>query len=658
MSDTFDPDQVAWALDDVSFERMIAQLETADEITFDLETTSLNEFGKDAAVVLASFTLPNYDTWLLPLYHPESPFEADWRERFRRAMKVLWGKFLMAHNGKFDCRWTNRHAKVNLAKWLGWDSQMSSHLLDENRSTKLKDRAPDTFGVERWDDFDLKKENAALQVPLIQLGMYAARDTYWTQRLCNHHREQLFTMPDTDSPTGADEVEDARLGQVQVWTNMPTTRSLTAVECRGIKLDVPWCEERIAAETLIRDSTREILVGSYGMVERFPTRKPSFAPTSIWFREWTQAAVDAGDLKIISMTKGGKPQWNKFALMTNKKNGSEIAGVLLEHRGAVKRLEYLKAWLRQVRDDGAIHASYNAGSLITGRLSSSNPNMQQVTKVLRPAFVPREGFHLADFDYSQIEMRVAAHVADCKPMIEAFKAGDDLHRMLARRMAQDRENAAAKQDRREPREITLAEVTGGERQGGKAGNFGLLFGMGPGGLQKYAEAVYDVVLSRKEAQEAYNAFFEQWQGMREWHAKVIAKVDRDGQVSSPIGRVRRLPGAGGGVSTGYSGRAGINAPVQGFASDMMQMAAASIEGMFPGHDRVQGARIVATVHDSIVVEIRKDRWQEIVEECQRRMTDGILEILWNCFRVKIDVPIVADVKVGTRWGLSDIYGED
>src|SRR5690625_3903911 len=205
--------------------------------------------------------------------------------------------------------------------------------------------------------------------------------------------------------------------------------------------------------------------------------------------------------------------------------------------------------------------------------------MQQVTYALRPAFIPRPGYVMADIDYSQIEMRVAAHVSGCEPMIEAFNSGQDLHRIIARQIMQQRENHEAILTGEEPHIVTLDEVTADERQAGKAANFGLLFGMGPGGFRNYAEEAYDVILSGEEANTAYEAFFTTWEGLAEWHLRMIARAKRYGYVTSPIGRVRRLPDIHSPIQKLASGseRLAINAPVQGFASDLMQMATASIQ---------------------------------------------------------------------------------
>jgi DNA polymerase I-like protein with 3'-5' exonuclease and polymerase domains len=655
MSDDFDVSRVTWVWDPISLSRLMAVLKDATEVSWDLETTGLNEYHKRAKIVLASFTVPSpgnpheADTWLLPLYHPESPWLGSWRRIYRDVALLLVGKFLMAHNGKFDCRWTNRHTGVDLSGSLQWDTRVSSHSLDENRSTKLKVRAPETFDVPPWDDFDLSEDEAALRVPLIDLGLYAARDTYWTWRLAMNHRVRMFTHEESPyPPIEVEEIEDARLGTLSFWCTMPTTRTLTAIEQRGIALDIEWVQEAIAERVAIRDEEKAWLVGP-ALGEHLDREEAgllpenaSFAPTSHWFRRWTEAQVSMGNLKVTSMTKNGNAQWNKAVLIRQQRAGSEVAERLLRYRAAVKQLEFLNAWLGYVRDDGAIHCQYNVGSLITGRLSSQAPNMQQITKILRPAFVPRKGYVIADFDYSQIELRVAAFLSRCIPMIEAFQRGDDLHTMLAGRITSKMNN--------------LAAVTPDERQAGKSANFGLLYEMSAAGFRIYAETVYDVAFTREESEAIHRAFFDMWTGMREWHIASKRRAHQTGQVVSPIGRVRRLPGIfsnhDGKVS--HAERQAINSPVQGLASDLMQIAAAIIEGNLPGYEPVPECRLVATVHDSIVGELPEDNWEEVAKQVIDRMTNGVLDVLMKKFHVDFDVPIVAEATVGTRWGLKDV----
>ena len=145
-----------------------------------------------------------------------------------------------------------------------------------------------------------------------------------------------------------------------------------------------------------------------------------------------------------------------------------------------------------------------------------------------------------------------------------------------------------------------------------------------------------------------------WSGIAAWHTRSIQQARRYGQVVSPIGRVRRLPDINSYNArlVGWSERSAVNSPVQGFASDLMQLAAAWIGGFALGHAPVWDAEIVATVHDSIVIEAPADRWEPVVRECMRRMVNvGELLPVLDCH---LDVPLAVEAKVGTRWGLADI----
>ena len=254
--------------------------------------------------------------------------------------------------------------------------------------------------------------------------------------------------------------------------------------------------------------------------------------------------------------------------------------------------------------------------------------------------MPSDGYLFADLDYSQIELRVAAHISGSKPMIEAFQRGDDLHTLLAAKITGK----------------PVDQVLPGERQAGKSANFGLLYGMGAYGFKEYAETVYGVLLTEDEALAVHQAFFDQWDGVRQWHARVSREASESGEVVSPIGRVRRVPDVWSPNEKRSSDaiRAAINSPVQGFASDLMQIASSLIEGVSStGAPGVDGARIVATVHDSILVEVAEDRADEVVSACQEAMTLGVLPVVQS-LGARLQVPLVADAKVGTRWGLSDV----
>lgn len=909
------PGPTSWVLADRDVENLLEQVIASQEVVIDLETTGLIEHattggslngGVAGRVALAALTLPMPDesgewdgieptTYIWPLSHRDSPFLGTWRPQLTRLCQVILEheKPLNNQNMKFDARWLYAMTGVDLSHLIVWDTEVSSSLLDETRSRKLKERAPETFDVPRWDDdMDFTKPGAAERADLMLLGEYGARDTYWTWRLAQNHREQMYLIPSQEPPYSGDDVRHARLGQIATWVSMPTVASMTAVEQRGFMLDTEWTKQRLDEE---ETTARDLLAD---MASRFNIEgTPSTAPTSHWFGAWTQAAVDEDQLRVIEITPNGKPSWSKRSLRKQAAQGNELAQLVLDQRGATKRAEYLRSWLGRQVAAGSIHAKYNIGSVATGRLSSSEPNMQQVTSSLKPAFIPRPGYLIAELDYclegsmrvltsdlrwvaadqlkvgekvigfpekvgkgagrthtyeeaevtslrtirrpsvilimedgrqlrcsaehrwlsfgqgkghprrwveaqhlqpgdiiptltepweepdpvdaaylrgfldgegwvsqtvtgwgqlpgavrdevvaaserlgiswrqsnhlnsgveqhivttmseslrilgmirphrllpkarqvwegrqtygkyntgarvaqvipageqnviavgtstktmvvegflshnSQIELRVAAFISRSQPMIEAYQRGDDLHRIIAANTVNMRLKAEGAPL------ITPADVTGEQRQGGKASNFGLLYGQEPYGFRLYAEDVYGVVMTEHEAVQAHTAFFDTWTGLREWHLDVMRRVRRDGYIVSPLGRIRRLPGIWDGYdkTVRHAENAAINSPVQGMASDMMQMSIASILGYLPGSQKVSGAHPIATVHDSIVLEVRESDWQSIVEEAKERMqtVDRYLSKL----DVDFDVPLQADATVGTRWGLGDVHAD-
>lgn len=661
-----------WGKDDLK--TLVKAIHASSEIVMDLETTGLDEYaeaggdtngGYPARIVLAALTLPDasrtaagaynwrkFDgeqpmTFLVPLSHPASPLLGSWR----KVMAIIGreinhsGKPFVNANIKFDARWVFAQTGVDLSDRIEWDTTVSSQLVDTEARTRLKIRAARDFGIEEWDDFDLGTPGAAERVDLIQLGEYAARDTYYTWKIEQEHRDQMF-LTGEDEPFDSDDIQMARLGKVATYVAMPTVKTLTKVEQRGFLLDVDWVHDKIKEMDAQRLQACQDILGLYG-TEPAPTPAKdgvTTAATSKWFQGFVAQAIEAGDLRVTARTDSGNPQWNKAVLIAQQRQGSPAADALLRHRDAVKTLEFLRSWLELKDPHDVIHATYNVGFVKTGRLSSSNPNVQQISSRLKPAFIPRPGHVLLDLDYSQVELRVAAFISRSQPMIEAFQRGDDLHRLLAAKMAG-----------KKPEDVTSLE-----RKRAKAGNFGLLYGMSPGGFQTYAATAYDVAMTLDEAQAVHSAFFEMWDGMLQWHERAKQRAYERGYVTSPIGRTQWLSDiySKSGFKASHAERNALNSPVQGFGSDLMQMAAASIMGTLPGYPlpRVEGAHVVATVHDEICIEAPEDRWQEILVECKRRMED--VNTFLKPLDCQMDVPIVAGPSAGTRWGVHDLHDED
>lgn len=665
---------ITWVWGKEDLKALVKAIHASQKVVMDLETTGLDEYaeaggdtngGYPARIVLASLTLPNAEraaagaynwrtfdgeqpmTYLVPLSHPASPLLGAWR----KAMAIIGreinrsGSPFVNANIKFDARWVFAQAGVDLSDRIEWDTTVSSQLVDTEARTRLKIRAARDFGIEEWDDFDLGTPGAAEQVDLIQLGEYAARDTYYTWKIEEEHREQMFLTGD-EEPFDSDDIQMARLGKVATYVAMPTVKTLTKVEQRGFLLDVDWVHAKIEEMDALRLKACEDILGLYGTAPAPAPAKDGVttAATSKWFQGFVAQAIEAGDLRVTARTDSGNAQWNKAVLIAQQRQGSPAADALLRHRDATKTLEFLRSWLELRDPNNVIHATYNVGFVKTGRLSSSNPNVQQISSRLKPAFIPRPGHVLLDLDYSQVELRVAAFISRSQPMIEAFQRGDDLHRLLAAKIA-----GKAPED-----------VTSLERKRAKAGNFGLLYGMSPGGFQSYAATAYDVSLTLAEAQAVHSAFFEMWDGMRQWHERAKRRAYERGYVTSPIGRTQWLSDlySKSSFKSSHAERNALNSPVQGFGSDLMQMAAASIMGTLPGYPlpKVEGAHVVATVHDEICIEAPEDRWQGILIECKRRMED--VNTFLRPLDCQMDVPIVAGPSAGTRWGVHDLHDED
>lgn len=665
---------ITWVWGKEDLKNLVRAIHASSEVVMDLETTGLDEYaeaggdtngGYPARIVLASLTLPNaeraaadaYDwrtfggeqpmTYLVPLSHPASPLLGSWRKVMAiigREINRSGNPFVNA-NIKFDARWVFAQTGVDLSDRIEWDTTVSSQLVDTEARTRLKIRAARDFGIEEWDDFNLGTPGAAERVDLIQLGEYAARDTYYTWKIEHEHRDQMF-LTGGEEPFDSDDIQMARLGKVATYVAMPTVRTLTKVEQRGFLLDVDWVHAKIKEMDALRLKACEDILDLYGTAPAPAPAKDGVttAATSKWFQGFVAQAIEAGDLRVTARTDSGNAQWNKAVLIAQQRQGSPAADALLRHRDATKTLEFLRSWLELRDPNNVIHATYNVGFVKTGRLSSSNPNVQQISAKLKPAFIPRPGHVLLDLDYSQVELRVAAFISRSAPMIEAFQRGDDLHRLLAAKIA-----GKAPED-----------VTSLERKRAKAGNFGLLYGMSPGGFQSYAATAYDVSLTLAEAQAVHSAFFEMWDGMRQWHEKAKRRAYERGYVTSPIGRTQWLSDlySKSSFKASHAERNALNSPVQGFGSDLMQMAAASIMGTLPGYPlpKVEGAHVVATVHDEICIEVPEDRWQEILIECKRRMED--VNVFLRPLDCRMDVPIVAGPSAGTRWGVHDLHDED
>ncbi|WP_213699015.1 bifunctional 3'-5' exonuclease/DNA polymerase [Acetomicrobium sp.] len=314
--------------------------------------------------------------------------------------------------------------------------------------------------------------------------------------------------------------------------------------------------------------------------------------------------------------RGIKTDKTDAATLKSMEKKHPEASVILRYRKASKAVstftEKLPGFIHPVT--GRIHPSYWQLGAATGRFSCSNPNLQQIPNELRfrECFIPAPGNKFVIADYSQIELRVAAAISRDPVMLKAYRTGEDLHRQTAAILTG-----------KDP-----ADIDKKERQLAKAVNFGLLFAMGARGLSDYAENSYGVKMSVREAEEFKGKFFDHYTGLRDWH-----KCTKSGSYYE----ARTLKGRRRLWSTVSSLNERLNMPVQGTAADIMKIALARLPKALQGTE----AKLVAIIHDEIILEVPEDKAEEA-----KRMLVTVMESAGDGF---IDIPLVAEAAIADSW---------
>ena len=303
-----------------------------------------------------------------------------------------------------------------------------------------------------------------------------------------------------------------------------------------------------------------------------------------------------------------------------------IVDLVLEYRGVKKLLStYVEALPLLVnRTTGRIHTSFNQAVTATGRLSSTNPNLQNIPvrdalgRRIRQAFIPSDGDHLLlSVDYSQVELRLMAHLSDDESLLAAFEHGEDIHAATAARLFGKR----------------IDEVTAEERRRAKTANFGIIYGISAFGLSQRLE------IPRKEAKELIDGYFASYPKVREYMERVVEEARTRGYVSTIFGRRRYLNdiASRNAVARGVAERNAVNAPIQGSAADIMKIAMIEVHRRF----RAEGirSRVILQVHDELVVDMLRSEQERVVRIVTEAMEGA----------AKLRVRLVADAGIGENW---------
>jgi len=329
-------------------------------------------------------------------------------------------------------------------------------------------------------------------------------------------------------------------------------------------------------------------------------------------------------LPVSVKTPTGQPSTNEEALEALA-NQHELPRLILDYRTLAKlRSTYTDKLPEAVNPrDGRVHTSYHQAVAATGRLSSNDPNLQNIPirteegRRIRQAFVAPEGFKVLAADYSQIELRIMAHLSGDPGLLAAFHGNQDVHRATAAEVFG----------------VPPEQVDANQRRAAKAINFGLMYGMSAWGLAR------QLGIERGEANEYVKRYFERYPGVREFMERTREQAHRDGYVETLFGRrlyLIEIHSRNAGLRAGAE-RAAINAPMQGTAADIIKRAMISVDAWL--QSLAGDARMIMQVHDELVFEVR--------ENAVKKVSDGVRERMMHA--AELEVPLVVDIGVGDNW---------
>lgn len=417
-----------------------------------------------------------------------------------------------------------------------------------------------------------------------------------------------------------EKIKEWKLGSILYDIELPVACILADLEERGIKIDVNFLQALGRSVDAKLDSLTKKIYTHAG--EEFNINS-SQQLSRILFEKLKILTAGLRKTEKGGVISTGASELEKL------KTTHPIIKLILDYRELMKlKTTYIDVLPRLVdQKTGRLHTTFNQTGTVTGRLSSNNPNLQNIPimsetgREIRKAFVAEKGFDLVSFDYSQIELRVAAHLADDKKMIQAFRDGADIHRLTASQIYK----------------VPFDKVTPEERRAAKTLNFGVLYGMGP---NSFAE---QTGMSRDEAGNFIREYFRNFSGIQDYIVRTKRFVEEHGYVETLFGRRRSIPEI---HSANWqlrreAERMAINMPIQGTATgDIVKMAMIKVDEWIKEGKLEDEVRMLLQVHDELVFEIKKASVKKYISEIKKIMENVAV----------LKVPLLVDVKAGASWG--------
>lgn len=585
--------------------------------------------------------------WIVPMETAGIWTRKQLEKIVKKVTRRLKGCFSVYHNGKFDALWMLVRFGV---KWrVDFDTMLAHYILDENDRHGLKYLAQKYLGAPDWDIDGKNKTSWSMKN-----AKYACHDVFYTRRLYYVLRKLLK--------------EDGEVKQVFELILMPCVKMFVEAEYRGVYIDLDKMDD---ADAYLRGELEAALENLEKWGKK-ATKVDKKTGKINWGSADQLANLLFNDLKIksIEKTKAGKDSVSESVLL---RIDHPMVTDLLKFRAASKQLSaFIEGWRPYIDTTGRLHPVFKLHGTVTGRLSCEHPNLQQVPRDprIRSLITAPPGFTLIEMDLSQIELRIAAELANEYNLLRVFNEGGDPHWQTAIREI-ERGAGYAKEIKKTVKlhhekhgkeyiKMSYSEAVdyilnmGGDaaaelmemwkevRKKAKAINFGYLYGMWWKKFKIYARDNYGVEVTDNEAEASREAFFELYPNFPEWHEKQRRFAQMNGYVRSLSGRKRRLPAAMAGRDSPErreAQRQAINSPVQSFANELNLMAALQMRKEFGK----SWFGLIGTVHDAVLVEVRNDKVPFVYERGLEIMSQP--DLLTD-FDISLSVPIEADAKIG------------
>ena len=592
-------------LDETALNAWIDALKNAEVFAFDTETTSLNYM--QAELVGVSVAVDAGKAAYIPFGHnyPGAPDQLDKQFVLDALKPILEDDNLkkVGQNLKYDMSVLAEDAGITL-RGVAFDTMLESYVLDsvatrhDMDSLSLKYLGHKTIGFEEIAGKGAKQLTFN-QVGLEEAGTYAAEDADITLRL----HQSLWPKLENEG----------KLPEVFRDIELPLVTVLSRIERNGTYVDA----------TLLKHQSQFLAKRMAELQEKaFEIAGQEFNLASP--KQLGEVLYEKLEIPVIKKTPKGAPSTAE-AVLQELALEYPLPQVIMDYRGVAKLKNTYTDKLPELINQrtGRVHTSYHQAVAATGRLSSSDPNLQNIPvrseegRKIRQAFLAPKGKKIVACDYSQIELRIMAHLSDDKGLTDAFEKGLDIHRATAAEVWGK----------------TLDEVSDNDRRNAKAINFGLIYGMSAFGLAK------QLGLPRKEAQEYIDLYFERYPGVKKYMADTRALAADNGYVETVYGRRLYLPEihSKNGQRRQAAERAAINAPMQGTAADIIKKA------MIKVHDWLEttdfDAKMIMQVHDELVFEVAEDQVEDLVKEVKARMESA----------AELKVPLIVDAGIGENW---------